>query len=107
MLFSMRKRWLAALIAPMCALLLSAQQNDAKVAVTCEQYLQTPLPAEAQSVAAPKLWPDCDSYKSYSGIGRKIDYAAARRSPGPNDSRNKKRLSPNTRRQAFLAVRLC
>ena len=43
------------------------------------QYLQTPLPAEAAVVPAPKKWPDCDSYKLYSGIGNKVDYDAARR----------------------------
>ena len=45
----------------------------------CEQYLQIPLPAEANSVSAPKVWPDCNSYKLYSGIGTLVDYAGARR----------------------------
>jgi len=44
----------------------------------CDEYLKTPLPPEALSIATPRSWPDCDSYKSYAGIGRKVDDAAAR-----------------------------
>ena len=44
----------------------------------CTGYLKTPLPAEALSVPAQKAWPDCASIRSYSGIGRKVDYVAAR-----------------------------
>ncbi len=44
----------------------------------CKQYLQSPLPSEASQVPAPKQWPECNSYKLYSGIGTKVDYAAAR-----------------------------
>lgn len=58
-----------------------AQLEDADGATQakCKQYLQTPLPAEASQIPAPKEWPDCNSYKLYSGIGTKIDYAAARK----------------------------
>jgi uncharacterized protein YecT (DUF1311 family) len=56
---------------------LSAQSDDSDA--ECKQYLQTPLPAEALNIPAPKAWPDCDSYKSYSGLGRKVDYEAARK----------------------------
>lgn len=68
------------LLALACAMPLSAQLEDAgsETKAKCEEFLRTPLPAEALSVAAPKAWPDCDSYKSYSGIGRKVDFAAAR-----------------------------
>jgi hypothetical protein len=44
----------------------------------CKQHLQSPLPSEASQVPAPKQWPECNSYKLYSGIGTKVDYAAAR-----------------------------
>lgn len=57
----------------------AARAQNARAADPCDQYLKTPLPAEAAAVPAPKAWPDCASYKSYSGIGRKVDYAAARR----------------------------
>jgi uncharacterized protein YecT (DUF1311 family) len=45
----------------------------------CKKYLKIPLPAEAGSYPAPKRWPDCKSYKSYSGLGRRADYDAARK----------------------------
>lgn len=45
---------------------------------SCEVYLKTPLPAEAPNIPAPKTWPGCDSIRSYSGIGRKVDFQAAR-----------------------------
>jgi uncharacterized protein YecT (DUF1311 family) len=81
MLFSMRKPWIISLLALVCAspLLGQAENPGAQPAELCEKYMQTPLPAEALSVANPKSWPECDSYKSYSGIGRKVDYAEARR----------------------------
>jgi len=44
----------------------------------CTGYLNTPLPPEALTMPAPKAWPDCASIRSYSGIGRKVDYVAAR-----------------------------
>jgi hypothetical protein len=58
-----------------------AQLEDADSATQakCKQYLQTPLPPEAAQVATPKQWPDCNSYKLYSGIGTKVDYPAARK----------------------------
>lgn len=61
--------------------LLRAQLEDSDKATQgkCAAYLKTPLPAEASTVPAPKTWPDCDSYKSFSGIGRKVDFEAARR----------------------------
>ncbi|MGA9061200.1 MAG: hypothetical protein WB341_05975 [Terracidiphilus sp.] len=76
----MSKQALFALFLLVCAGPLCAQNanQDPDFGDPCTQYLQTPLPAEALAVAAPKTWPDCESYKSYSGLGRKVDYAAAR-----------------------------
>ncbi|HUN83956.1 MAG TPA: lysozyme inhibitor LprI family protein [Terracidiphilus sp.] len=54
------------------------EDGDSATQARCEEYLQTPLPPEAAHVAAPKQWPECNSYKLYAGIGVKIDYAAAR-----------------------------
>ena len=58
-----------------CAISTSAQTPDAD---ECKPFLQTPLPAEASLAPAPKKWPDCNSYKLYSGIGTKVDYVTAR-----------------------------
>lgn len=52
---------------------------DAATQAKCAEYMKTPLPAEAGAVPAPKVWPECDSVKLYSGIGTKVDYEAARR----------------------------
>jgi hypothetical protein len=52
---------------------LSQETRDA----ACQRYATTPLPAEA-SVTTPPESPVCESYKSYSGIGREVDYKAAR-----------------------------
>lgn len=64
-----------------CSLSAFAQLEDSSESAEakCKQYLQTPLPAEASQVTAPKQWPTCDSYKLYSGIGTKADYIAARK----------------------------
>jgi uncharacterized protein YecT (DUF1311 family) len=90
MLLGMKKKLIAMLLGIVCAApvtaqlvtaqLVTAQLGDAgpKTESKCEGYLQTPLPADALSVAAPRQWPDCESYKSYSGIGREEDFAAAR-----------------------------
>jgi hypothetical protein len=63
-----------------CALPLAAQLEDADEATQakCARYLKTPLPAEAGPIVTPKAWPDCNSYKLYSGLGTKVDYTAAR-----------------------------
>jgi hypothetical protein len=63
----------------LCALPLAAQLEDADAAIRnkCAEYEKTPLPPEASEIAQPKAWPDCNSYKRYSGIGEKVDYAAA------------------------------
>ncbi len=64
-----------------CGALLRAQLEDSDKATQakCTDYLKTPLPAEALTVSAPKAWPTCDSMKSYSGIGRKVDFETARK----------------------------
>jgi uncharacterized protein YecT (DUF1311 family) len=53
----------------------AAPETQAK----CKRYAQTPLPAEAALVSTPKQWPECNSYKLYSGLGLKVDFAAARK----------------------------
>jgi uncharacterized protein YecT (DUF1311 family) len=73
-----RPVWIALLVA--CALPAVAQLEDANESTQakCKQYLQTPLPAESVAVPVPTQWPDCNSYKLYSGIRTKVDFAAAR-----------------------------
>lgn len=44
----------------------------------CATYQKTPLPAEAAAAPVPSSSPACASYRSYKGIGRPVDYAAAR-----------------------------
>jgi hypothetical protein len=70
-----------ALILLLGALPGAAQLNNAGAATRdkCKEYLNTPLPAEAQQAKAPTKWPECNSPNSYSGIGTKVDYAAARK----------------------------
>ena len=55
------------------------ENADESTQSKCRQFLQTPLPNESTTVTAPAKWPDCNSYKLYSGIGTKINYAAARK----------------------------
>jgi len=79
----MRKPWSAAdlvlggatLLATLCAGANAQTPADSG----CEEYIKTPLPAEALTVPAPKTWPDCDSIRSCSGIGRKVDFEAVRK----------------------------
>ena len=71
---NLRLSWIAlafACVMPMCA---QVPADD-----ECKPYLQTPLPPEAFQIPAPKQWPECNSYKLYSGIGTKVDYIAARK----------------------------
>ncbi|MFZ0339784.1 MAG: lysozyme inhibitor LprI family protein, partial [Terracidiphilus sp.] len=60
---------------------LRAQLEDCDKATQakCAESLKTPLPAEAVAVSAPNAWPECDSLRSYSGIGGRVDFEAARR----------------------------
>jgi len=80
MLSRMKTRWLAGVLVLGLSLDVSAQLEDsnAKTKGACEKYLKTPLPAEASLVAAPKAWPECNSYRLEAGIGVKQDYPAAR-----------------------------
>jgi uncharacterized protein YecT (DUF1311 family) len=77
----MKKPLLLVLLVFAWSLQLSAQLEDADAdtQAKCAHYLKTPLPAEAAPATQPKAWPDCDSYKLYSGIGTKTDYTVARR----------------------------
>lgn len=77
----MKQSWRIALLALGLVQPLAAQRTNAEANSDseCAAYLKAPLPAEATIVPAPTVWPDCDSYKSYSGIGRRIDFDAARR----------------------------
>lgn len=77
MLLRMKPELFVVILVLSTGLQLTAQSDDADT--VCQKYLQTPLPAEAHAVSQPKAWPDCDSYKSYSGIGRKVDLVAARK----------------------------
>jgi uncharacterized protein YecT (DUF1311 family) len=81
MLLRMKKALFFVLLISAWATLLCGQARDteAQIEAKCDKYLQTPLPAEAALIVAPKTWPECDSPKLYSGIGVKVDYAAARK----------------------------
>jgi len=74
----MKTQLFAALLAMIYATSLSAQPEANQTKAKCAKYLQTPLPPEASSIASPKTWPDCNSYRLYSGIGVTVDYSAAR-----------------------------
>lgn len=66
---------MAVLCSPAFAQLSDADQTTQQ---KCARYLKTALPIEASAIATPSGWPDCDSYKSYSGIGLRVDFNAAR-----------------------------
>ena len=51
-----------------------AQQDHDQL---CQTVASVPLPPEAV-VSKPTVFPACESYKFYAGIGRPVDYAAAR-----------------------------
>lgn len=67
----MRALPLLLLLAPLSAL----AQNDH--AQQCQSVTSLPLPQEAD-VSKPIVFPACEAYKSYAGIGRPVNYAAAR-----------------------------
>lgn len=56
----------------------SAQRPQQDADELCARYASVPLPAEAANVRTPNGPPACASYRSYKGIGRPVDYAAAR-----------------------------
>lgn len=80
MLVRMKRPLIVASVLLAFALPLWSQLENADQATQskCREYLKTPLPPEATSLPVPKKWPDCVSYKSYSGIGQKVDFDAAR-----------------------------
>src|SRR5579859_5522602 len=75
----MNARRLAALFLLAASIPIYSQAQPDEPSPECKKYLATPLPAEATEIPAPKAWPNCNSYKLYSGIGTKVNYAAARR----------------------------
>jgi hypothetical protein len=77
----MKLPWFLVLLALGFATPLAVQQTsgDSEGDSECTIYLKTPLPAEALTVPVTKAWPGCDSYKSYSGIGRRADFQTARK----------------------------
>jgi uncharacterized protein YecT (DUF1311 family) len=97
MLVGMIRQSFLALLVFLCAAHLAAQ--DAKPASDeqdpCTKYLKTPLPTEALAVAAPNAWPDCESYKSYNGLGRKMDYSATRQCAWSERLAQQADLEPN------------
>lgn len=55
------------------------QNADGTGHAECAEYRNTPLPTEAALIPVQKDWPNCASYKLYSGIGTSVDLEAARR----------------------------
>ena len=56
----------------------AGQTASTELPKDCAAYASVPLPPEAEKASAPKTSPSCASYRSYRGIGRPVDYAAAR-----------------------------
>ena len=55
-----------------------AQSSFVDLPADCSAYAATPLPAEADRLPTPKAPPACASYRSYRGLGRPVNYTAAR-----------------------------
>jgi uncharacterized protein YecT (DUF1311 family) len=70
----------AALTTAICALAAVAhgQATPAELPSSCAAYQSVALPPEAAQTPAPKTSPACASYRSYRGIDRPVNYAAAR-----------------------------
>ena len=60
-----------AILLILCATPLFGQLEDADASTQskCKGYVKTPLPPESAQAAKPSKWPECNSYKSYSGLG--------------------------------------
>lgn len=71
------KSFIAAILAGY-SLAAAGQAARADLPADCSGYASVPLPADSEKVATPVTYPGCASYRSYRGIGRPIDYAAAR-----------------------------
>lgn len=69
-----------AIILGNCALATGTLGQTTSVALPadCSAYSSIPLPAEAEKAPVPKTPPACASYRSYRGIGRPVNYSAAR-----------------------------
>src|SRR6266567_3224280 len=78
MLGRMKSLLSVVLFASLSAGLLHGQTAESRHDEICGKYAEVPLPTEAQQASQSKKWPDCESYKIYSGIGMAVDYAAAR-----------------------------
>ena len=81
MLLCMRNFWLVSTLVLAMSAPLHAQLDctNAATQAKCAQYERSPLPPEAALIPAPKRWPECVSYRLYSGIGVPVDFGAARR----------------------------
>lgn len=82
MLLGMKKNLIAASLffAWTASLYCQTGEVDAKITAKCEKYLQTPLPAEANTIPTPAQFPSCHSLWLYYGFGgENEDHAAARR----------------------------
>ena len=62
---------------PLLILLLPATLPAQSDETLCQHFASIPLPAES-NVPTPKVFPACESWKSYFGVDRPVDYAAAR-----------------------------
>jgi hypothetical protein len=70
----------AAILLGTCSLAVAAtgQSTPAELSTDCSAYASIPLPAEAEKIPIPENAPNCDSDRSYRGIGRPVNYAEAR-----------------------------
>lgn len=68
-----------AFVVALCAVALTARaQTTVQEPAACSPYRAIPLPLEADKVPVPRTPPGCASYRSYRGIGRPVNYSAAR-----------------------------
>lgn len=95
------------LLIPVAPLAAQLEDADAQTRAKCTEYLKTPLPAEALATATPKAWPECESYKSYSGLGEKWTMRRPGNALGKSGLRFRRPLSRGTPPQACLADRQC
>ena len=85
-----------AILLILCATPLFGQLEDADAATQskCREYFKTSLPPESAQAAKPEKWPECYSYKSYSGLGTEVDYNAARKCAWQERLANQADLEP-------------
>ena len=55
------------------------ENADPETQARCKRAMSVHLPSEAAEIAMPSKWPECNSYKLYSGLGTTVDIVAARR----------------------------